>query len=112
MAYPNESSQLVLYAVHDFEISPQDASTACAFLDDDIKLAAAQPFKYIVLVAGDLNRLRDGETKFYLDPSRQAAYMCNPILDQHNISTQARAFDACFSKLVELDTNKFSHFLQ
>ena len=56
MAYPNESSQLVLYALHDFETSPQDASTACAFLDDDIKLAAAQPFKYIVLVAGDLNR--------------------------------------------------------
>ena len=58
--------------------SPQDACTACSFLDDDIKLAAAQPFKYIVLVAGDSNCLRDGETKYYLDPSRQASYICSP----------------------------------
>eukprot|EP00973_Karenia_brevis_P050008 6942871-Karenia_brevis.AAC.1 len=96
---------MAVWGIHDHDLDDSQASSARSLLAEDIRKAKAYPLDHIVVLAGDLNRMKNGELKSYLDPIQHAHYMMNPSLHQHNISTSARAWDELLDELVEVDTN-------
>ena len=106
----SRSGKLVVFGVHDYNLDDLQLSNFKSFLNSDVDLSRRNPFEHVVVLAGDLNRLKAGEIRAYLDPSQQAHYGMQPSLHQHNISSNARAFDDILSKMVEIDTHPFTHF--
>ena len=56
---------VIIYNIRDFQWDHDGSSSARQWLLHDITLAAADPFSYIVIVVGDFNRVRKGETRSY-----------------------------------------------
>ena len=64
----------------------------------------------MLLCGGDLNRMREGEIRYYIDPTDQANSLANPSLHANNSSLEINAWNALLSQLIEIETSPHSHY--
>ena len=65
----SEFSSLVLWAMHDFGIPNLQAASARTLVNQDISSSLEHPLGYMVVFIGDINRMKQGEKRCYLDPN-------------------------------------------
>ena len=62
------------------------------------------------MIAGDFNRSRHSDLRYYLNPLDQMQYSANPSVHRSNISHQSREWDRVLGLCSELETHNFTHF--
>eukprot|EP00973_Karenia_brevis_P069542 9668935-Karenia_brevis.AAC.1 len=58
----SEKQQLVIWNLHDYRWEAAASSLARDVLMEQIELAHKDPLQYIVMIQGDFNRQREGES--------------------------------------------------
>eukprot|EP00973_Karenia_brevis_P041135 5691137-Karenia_brevis.AAC.1 len=106
----HEGGTIIIYNIHDFDWSADNSRRARMQLLDDIKKSEAQPLSFVVLVIGDLNRMRSGETRTYLDPLDHASYVSDLSIASANVSLENKLWDDALDKLTEICTPFDSHY--
>ena len=101
---------LIFWGIHDYKIPEADSQHARTLFQSDLNFVSTRPLNSILIFGGDLNRMREGEIRYYIDPVDQANSMVNSSLHAAKSSLEINAWNTFLSQLIEIETSPHSHY--